>query len=817
MIVALKQLSTQDLPRVGGKAANLGELIGAGLPVPGGFCVTVDAYRAVVTPLADEVAELLAQGRHDDIRHLIGTARLPEGLAARVTAEVERIGGPVAVRSSATAEDLPEASFAGQQETYLGVVGGDAVVEAMRRCWASLWSDRAIAYRQERGYPHDEVALAVVVQAMIAADVAGVAFTLDPVTGRPVVTIDSSWGLGESVVSGAVTPDSFVVDGTSITGRTGTKETRIDLGADGDTRTTQVPQAQRRRPSLTKGQVRQVAGLARRVEEHYGRPMDLEWAIAQGRTWLLQARPVTTVAAAAPEGPGRHARLSRFIRGDLIEHFPNPHPLDLAMVETAYRALRGCAGFAGLRIGPERGLITVDDDGVARVGYPRVSLRRVPLGVARIVGTRAPDPRTWEAAHGAAARALAARTQALDLASLPGPVLRLTLEDLLTFAAGHIEVRFKYLGFHLIRGARIDALLKLARRGSGAEPLTQFDLLGGLDYATAVIDRRLRDLARTAPDQVRELLRADPIDVAAVRGADPAWWRDVEDFLADYGARTPKMYLPFSTRGWREDLPAFLTTLAVVAQGAGTSPTSEHQATLTQAASRLPTWLARRLERLVDDYRAGHVMREASVVEIEELCAAARRVGLEAGRRLVAEGLCDETGDVAYLTMDELGDWLDGRPVDAAGIVARRRAARPKAEAAWHEAVEPDGDDAAWTGVAASPGRATGTARVITGPADFRRLQPGDVLVCRATDPAWTPLFAMASAVVAETGGRLSHAAIVAREYSIPAVLGVTAATTRLEDGQSVTVDGSAGRVSPVAGPAPAQAGDDLSAGRADL
>lgn len=800
MIISLDQLSARDLPRVGGKAANLGELIRAGLPVPDGFCVTVDAYRAAVTPLADEVAELLEQGRHDDIRRLIGSTQLPEALAGRVAAEVERIGGPVAVRSSATAEDLPEASFAGQQETFLGVIGGDAVLEAMRRCWASLWSDRAIAYRQERGYPHDEVALAVVVQSMVAADVAGVAFTVDPITGRHVVTIDSSWGLGESVVSGAVTPDSFVVDGASITRRIGTTETRIDLAAGGATRTTQVPEALRRRPSLTQRQARQIAGLARRVEEHYGRPMDLEWAIAQERTWLLQARPVTTVAAAAMAGPGRHAKLSRFIRTDLIEHFPNPHPLDLAMVETAYRALRGSGGFVGLRIGPEHGLITVDDDGIARVGYPRVSLRRLPLGVARILRTKAPDPRTWETAHGSAARALAAQTQALDLTSLSGSALRLTLDHLLTFAADHIEQRFFYLGFHLIRGARIDALLKLTRRGSGTERLTQFDLLGGLDYATAVIDRRLRSLAQTAPTQVQELLRAEPIDVTAVQGDDPAWWREVEDFLADYGARTPKMYLPFSTRGWREDLPAFLTTLAVVAQGTRTSPTSEHRATVAQAASRLPKWLARHLERLVDDYRAGHVMREASVIELEELCAAARRVGLEAGRRLAAEGLCAEPSDVAYLTIDELGAWLDGRPVDAAGIVARRRAARPRAEAAWHDAMEPD-DDSAWTGVAASPGRATGTARVITGPADFRRLHAGDVLVCRATDPAWTPLFTLASAVVAETGGRLSHAAIVAREYSIPAVLGVAAATTRITDGQQVAVDGSSGRVSPIAEP----------------
>lgn len=799
MIVSLDKLRAANITRVGGKGANLGELVAAGLPVPAGFCVTTDAYRAVIAPLADEVGALLRKRRHDELRALVVAAPLPDGLAERVAGAAERLGGPVAVRSSATAEDLPEASFAGQQETFLGVVGGEAVVEAMRRCWASLWSDRAIAYRAEQGYPDDAAAIAVVVQAMVAADAAGVAFTVDPVTGRRVVTIDSAWGLGESVVGGAVTPDSFVVDGGSIRRRIGDKAIRIDLAPGGGTRTSHVQPASRRRPSLTRRQVREVAALARQVQAHYGQPMDLEWALARGRAWLLQARPVTTVVAApeAASDPGRHTRLSRFVRSDIIEHFPEPYPLDLVVVEAAYRALRSCAGFAGIGISPEQGLITLDDTGIARVGYPTVSLRRLPLGVARILRARASDPRMWEATHGAAARALVARMLALDLTSLTGPELRRTLTQLVDVTERHLEERFVHLGFHLMRGARIDALLWLARRGAASGPRTQFDLLGGLDYATAVIDRRLRGLARTAPAEVLALLGGERIDVAAVRAVDPAWWRDVEGFLTDFGARTPKMYLPFSTRGWREDLPAFLTMLGLVAHGTGDAPVGEHRALVAEAGSRLPAPLARRLERLVDDYRAGHVMREASVVELEELCAAARRVGLEAGRRLVADGLCERPGDVAFLSFAELGDWLDGREVDVAGIVTRRRAARPKAVAAWHETAEPACAAGAWVGVAASPGRATGRARVVSGPADFTRLERGDVLVCRATDPAWTPLFALAGGIVAETGGRLSHAAIVAREYAIPAVLGVAGATTRITDGARITVDGGTGRVTP--------------------
>ena len=216
---------------------------------------------------------------------------------------------------------------------------------------------------------------------------------------------------------------------------------------------------------------------------------------------------------------------------------------------------------------------------------------------------------------------------------------------------------------------------------------------------------------------------------------------------------------------------------------------------MAEAAGRLPRFLRRRFRRLVDDYRAGHVTREAGVVDFEELGEQMRRLALEAGRRMATAGLLAEPGEVALLGFDELLGWLRGEPVDVAEIVERRRRARPRALAAWQPERDPVKPGSGMTGVAASPGVTSGPVRVIAGPAEFKRLRPGDVLVCQATDPAWTPLFASASAVVAETGGLLSHAAIVAREYGIPAVLGVLEATTRLHDGQVVTVDGGAGRV----------------------
>ena len=797
MIIGLDRVRATDIPLAGGKGANLGELIAAGLPVPGGFCVTAEAYRSAMTPLREEIAGLLEAGNHDRLRELVVAAPLPEGLADRIRGAAGDLDGPVAVRSSATAEDLPDASFAGQQETYLGVVGGEAVVEAVRRCWASLWSDRAIAYRDEQGFAHDDVALAVVVQRMIPADAAGVAFTLDPVTGRRRVVIESAWGLGEVVVSGAVTPDSFAVERGRIAERhIGDKRIRIDMTATGKTATgktatTEIPGEQRGRASLTDRDVVAVARLAEQVEHHYGRPMDVEWALADGKPWLLQARPITTTA---PVGPDRRVgRTSRFIRNDIIEHFPSPYPLDLMVTRILVRCLDATTGFAGLRMRPIDGLVEMDADGAVTIGHPRISWWRLPTGIVRIARTPWRDPRGWDADTGARVRRFTARLRDLPVATLPGA----DIADALTEASGQVEAmvtsRFvEYLGFHVLRGARLRVLLRLARVKTRPE-----DLLGDLDYATVVIDRELGRLVAAIPEPVRRLLEQDPIDVEAVTQQDPEWWGRAERFLAEHGARTTRMYQPFSSRSWREDLPAFLGTVAMMAHTERREPAAArpHTDLMAEAAGRLPRFLRRRFLRLVDDYRAGHVTREAGVVDFEELGEQMRRLALEAGRRMTAAGLLAEPGEVVLLGFDELLGWLRGEPVDVAGIVERRRRARPRALAAWQPERDPVKPGSGMTGVAASPGVASGSVRIIAGPAEFARLRPGDVLVCKATDPAWTPLFASASAVVAETGGLLSHAAIVAREYGIPAVLGVLEATTRLHDGQVVTVDGSAGRV----------------------
>ena len=298
-VADLAELTRADLDRVGGKAANLGELIRGGFDVPAGFCVTTAAYRLAVAPT------VVADGRISDAsaaRAAVLDAVLPEAVADQVRVAYLRLGAdasvPVAVRSSATAEDLPGASFAGQQDTYLNVVGVDALLDAVHRCWASLWTDRAVAYRAAQGIDGAEVALAVVVQEMVDVAVAGVLFTADPVTGRRrQAVIDANPGLGEAVVSGSVDPDHFVVDtvtGALLSTRIGRKQLAVRAVSGGGTE--QVASADADQPCLSPAEVQRLAALGDRVETHFGAPQDIEWALAaDGPLRLTQSRPITTL------------------------------------------------------------------------------------------------------------------------------------------------------------------------------------------------------------------------------------------------------------------------------------------------------------------------------------------------------------------------------------------------------------------------------------------------------------------------------------------------------------------------------------------
>jgi pyruvate,water dikinase len=310
LVTRLNTVGRDDLAVAGGKGANLGELIQGGFPVPDGFVVSTEAYAAVVE--GGGLAAVIADGLTADdggaaIRAAFADVVIPDGLVTAILEAYRDLGGgPVAVRSSATAEDLPGAAFAGQQDTYLNVVGDDAVLDAVRRCWGSLWTERAIGYRDRQGIDPGAVRIAVVVQEMVDAEFAGVMFTAEPVTGdRSAVVVDASSGLGEAVVSGLVTPDHYVLDAS---GRVrnytpGRREVVIRSAAGGGVTRSKNADA----TTLPDTVPAELAALGRAVAAHFGRPQDVEWAYADGRVWLVQARPMT----ALPPPPLRLTRRQR--------------------------------------------------------------------------------------------------------------------------------------------------------------------------------------------------------------------------------------------------------------------------------------------------------------------------------------------------------------------------------------------------------------------------------------------------------------------------------------------------------------------------
>ncbi len=862
LTLSLDDVAEDMLGLAGGKAVNLGVLLRAGFPVPAGCCVTTEAYRRVTaaTGLPEIVAKLDDLGAGDPralaelaarARELIGAASVPADIADAIKAAAAPhvAAGPVAVRSSATAEDLPHASFAGQQDTYLDVTGLDATLDAVRRCWASLWTDRAVAYRAAHGVSHDAVRLAVVVQRMVPAEVAGVLFTADPVTGRRrQAVIDAAPGLGEAVVSGSVDPDRFVV------------------APDGHITTTLPPG--RREPCLTADQVARLAALGRRVEDHYGAPQDTEWALdTAGEFWLTQARPVTTLypvpqsALAASGGPrvylcfslaqGLHRPITpmgvaalRLLSASLaaVAGRPVPDPRAGAPVfavagERVYldftaavrsdvgRAIipkgldfmeaRSAAVLRSLGAQPELSVVSRSRRPFLRVMARIARRHRVPVRLLRaLIVPETEVRRARGRLDGLRSRldppGTPTAADRLDHVErvLSGQVAPLLVETLPVAAAG-------FLGLGLAAWLLGDR----ARRGELS------DVLRGLpDNVTTEMDLALWDLAtrvRADPESARLIAGTPPADIARRVGTlPPVLEEGLAEFLAAYGGRAVAE-IDLGVPRWSDDPEHIIGVLAnyLRLDDPDLAPDAQFrrgaaaaEATIAELAGRvgplrrpLVRFGLRRARRL-----AG--LRELPKFLVITAFAAMRRQLAAVGAELAAAGRIGDPADVFFLDLYDARAGLGG--ADLRELVAERRAAYEREMRRRHvprvllsDGTEPEAvagmvagaaagtvAEGALTGTPASSGVVTGTARVVLDPVGAR-LEPGEILVAPSTDPGWTPLFLTAGGLVMEMGGANSHGAVVAREYGIPAVVGVHGATERIEPGSRITVDGTAGSI----------------------
>ncbi len=821
-IVWLEQVGAGDLALVGGKAANLGELVRAGFEVPRGFVVTTQAYRgrnpdgSVPAPLAGEIRAAW--------RELVGDS-----------------GSRVAVRSSATAEDLPGASFAGQQETFLDVDGEDAVIAAVADCWASLYSDRAIAYRRERGVDEAGLSIAVVVQLMVPAQAAGVMFTANPINGnRRETMITAARGLGEAVVAGTVNPDSFVIDRDDHT---------ILFSRRGE------PPVFRPDPSMAPGELAwfagerppqplsderaiELAGIGDRIEAHFGVPQDIEWALDTAGLHILQARPITALpeptAQVADEWPSEPGNM--YFRASIVEQLPDPlTPLfaDL-MADAVPASLQALMDDLGRAVGrSENALAGLD------VGFPTINgyayYRYANRTMRRVTGASLPAVRLlfhqggefflerWHE-HGLPEyRAVvdAWKDRAPD--SLATPELLAGVARLL--AAGCRYYTYVQTIIPLSGAGELSwHALHRSLVGVPREPVEVYLL--GLDSAPLRAEKALWELGQWARrDESLASALADP--ATDPRGSVPqgvpphSWeqWRTrFASYLDDYGHTVYN--LDFSNPVPADDPAPILQALRFVLSGEAVDPFAR-QARLAADRVRATEALLAALDPVRRRLVARSLAWMASVVPAREDALAAqglawpvmRRLLEELGRRLVAEGVLTASDQVFWLSRDEAERAVAGEPLPQVVERIAERRARHRGQAllrppqylpvnrvmsAWDRflpAKVDAGSGAVLRGNAGSGGVVTGPARVIAGPADFADFTPGEILVAEITTPAYTPLFAVAGGVVTDIGGVLSHGSIVAREYGIPAVLGTGSATSRIATGDIVTVDGGRGEV----------------------
>ncbi|MEQ4723588.1 PEP/pyruvate-binding domain-containing protein [Nonomuraea sp. B19D2] len=808
-----------DLATVGGKGASLARLTRAGLPVPGGFHITTEAYRAFVSAFRDEIPHA------QDARRLFAEHDMPAEIAADIRRAYEALGDdvPVAVRSSATAEDLPDMSFAGQQDTYLNI-SGDALLDAVKRCWASLWNPRAIAYREQNGVPHDDVALAVVVQELVDADAAGIMFTANPVTGaRDETVINASWGLGEAVVGGQVTPDTIVVSGGAVTQSQVGDKTVMTVRTPDGTREQPVPAELRGKAVLEAAQAVELAALGTRIQALYGTPMDVEWARRGSAFAVVQARPITGIKPQVEEWNDSLKGEYLWTGGNLGEAIPDVMtPITWSFVRLFINEAMSASTLPGF-------------DLVGNIGGRFYMNLSVVHSIAGALGMRG--------RLSAVEQVFGKLPPALDVPQVPVSRWEI-IKRVLPMAIGlqrRVRRNLKGMRAFLATSQRRCEELRatIAATGSGPEladlwereirphmvtSCRMLEAAGRQGGATLVWTRdRLRKMiGEVAAEAMLTGVNADGelASLGPVTGLSRLARGEItrDEFARTYGHRGPHEFevsipRPGEDPGWIDAQLVGLRDLRADTEALLARQGKAREEAWARFAERYPRQEAKMRARV---QRWNAVVRDRESTRSENMRAfwVLRAFAVRAGE------LSGQGDEVFFLYLDELLALLRGDRSVLEKVPVRRAtyeqyAALPAYPALivghfdpvrW--AADPgrrnDVYDARGPGVPVSdtvegfpgaPGIVEGIARVISGPEEGDRLKPGEILVTTLTNVGWTPMFPRAAAVVTDMGAPLSHASIVARELGIPAVVGTGNATMRLHDGDRIRVDGARGTV----------------------
>jgi pyruvate,water dikinase len=856
-VLGFQEIDQTQVAVVGGKGAHLGELSRIeGIRVPAGFCVTTDAFQRIraEAPSIDDRLDRLSRLKPDDreairalsaeIRRTLEGIAIPDDLAAAITPPLAQLGeqAAYAVRSSATAEDLPTASFAGQQDTYLNVVGSAAILQHVSRCWASLFTERAVTYRLRNGFDHRKVHMAVVVQRMVFPQAAGILFTADPVTGnRKVATVEASFGLGESLVSGLVNPDVYKVrDGEVVAKTIGTKQLAIHASPAGGTQEQAIEPERQEQPALTDAQVVHLAQLGRRIEAHFGRPQDIEWCLVDDDFQIVQSRPITTLFPIPAAGDrenhvyvsvGHQQMMTDPMKplGLSFWQMTTPRPMAEAggrLFVDVTQGLASPATRAGfLMLGRSDPLIgdalqtVLDRDGFIRP-LPDAAPAALPPG-AGPPSTIETDPAIPAELIERAEASIAASKR--DIRTKSGlELLDFIVADLQEMKRIQFDPQSLQVIFAGIEATRWlnDQLQAWLGEKNAADTLAQ-SVPNNVtsEMGLALLD--VADVIRPYPEVVAFLEHVEDegfLDElprlaggAAARDAIRAW-------LDKYGMRGVGE-IDITRPRWSERptmlVPLILGNVKNFEPGAGARRFEQGRQEALKKEQELLDRLralpngeqkAEETKRMIDRVRTFIGYREYPKYGWISRYFVYKQALMAEADRLVQAHVLREREDIFYLRFGELQEVVRTHQVDGQLIRQRKDAfgsyqalTPPRVLTSDGEAVagsyrRDDFPAGALVGLPVSAGTVEGRARVILDMAEAD-LETGDILITAYTDPSWTPLFVAIKGLVTEVGGLMTHGAVIAREYGLPAVVGVEHATRLIRDGQRIRVNGTDGYV----------------------
>ncbi|MCJ2145958.1 phosphoenolpyruvate synthase [Bacillus sp. B19-2] len=857
-VLGFHEMEKTQLLLVGGKGLNLGELSNIqGIQVPEGFCVTTAAFQKAINrnetfqALLDQLAMLKVEDRDQigeisrKIRQIIMEAEIPSDVVKAVAHYLSQYGEEhaYAVRSSATAEDLPHASFAGQQDTYLNIIGKDAILQHISKCWASLFTERAVIYRMQNGFDHKQVYLSVIIQKMVFPQASGILFTADPITSnRKLLSIDAGFGLGEALVSGLVSADCYKVQNGQIADkRIATKKLAIYGRKQGGTETKQIDPDQQMSQTLTDGQILQLARIGRQIEAHFGQPQDIEWCLADDTFYIVQSRPITTLYP-IPEANDQENHVYLSVGHQQMMTDPIK-PLGLSfyllitpapMRKAGGRLFVDVAPRLTTRAGRETLLNTVGADPLTKDALMTVIERDFIKLItndqtAPIPGNGQTDMPAQFENDPTIVSDLMKRNQT-SIEELKQNIQAKSGSDLFDFILEDIQ-QLKKIVFDpqstAVFMAAINAttwinenMNKWLGEKNAADTLSQ-SVPGNITSEMGLALMDVADVIRPYPEVIDYLQHAKEdhfLDELVKFDGGKQIQDAIYDYLSKYGMRCPGE-IDITRPRWSEKpitlVPMILSHIKNFEPNAGNRKFEqgrrialEKEQELIDRLKQLPDGeqKAKETKRMIDLIRNFIGYREYPKYGIVSRYFVYKQALLKEAEQLVQAGVIHEKEDIYYLTFEELHEAVRTKKIDDQIISKRKDEYKSYEKLTPPRVITSDGEIItgaykrenlpanAIAGLPVSAGVIEGRARVILN-MENADLEDGDILVTSFTDPGWTPLFVSIKGLVTEVGGLMTHGAVIAREYGLPAVVGVENATGLIKDGQQIRVHGTEGYI----------------------